>query len=143
MSYTRVDQLLMYDLHYGIYTEPWNWGVSFRLNMPTFSKIVDAQRGSQQMVDSDGFIYSRKKPRDTPLYSAWRCRKNNPPTKCPSHEESLSRVVQRSRAAASGSAQHTEATTSDDFLLPLPAPLPDVTSLLSCTTGRRGGMSES
>ena len=37
------------------------------------------------MVDSDGFIYSRKKPRDTPLYSAWRCRKNNPPTKCPCH----------------------------------------------------------
>ena len=95
------------------------------------------------MVDSDGFIYSRKKPRDTPLYSAWRCRKNNPPTKCPCHAyltlkdnsltladstpetnqtlptmESLSRVVQRSRAAASGSAQHTEATTSDDFLLP-------------------------
>ena len=32
--------------------------------------------------------------------------------------ESLARVVQRSRAAASGSAQHTEATTSEDFLLP-------------------------
>ena len=51
MSYTRVDQLLMYDLHYGIYTEPWNWGVSFRLNMPTFSKFIDGQRGSQQMWD--------------------------------------------------------------------------------------------
>ena len=37
------------------------------------------------MVDSDGFIYSRKKPKDTPLYSAWRCRKHNPPTKCPCH----------------------------------------------------------
>ena len=43
VSYTRVDQLLMYDLHYGIYTEPWNWGVSFRLNMPTFSKYIDGQ----------------------------------------------------------------------------------------------------
>ena len=85
MSYTRVDQLLMYDLHYGIYTEPWNWGVSFRLNMPTFSKFIDGQRGSQQMVDSDGFIYSRKKPKDTALYSAWRCRKRTPPTKCPCH----------------------------------------------------------
>ena len=53
--------------------------------MPTFSKFIDGQKGSQQMVDSDGFIYSRKKPRDTPLYSAWRCRKNNPPTKCPCH----------------------------------------------------------
>ncbi|KAL5254777.1 hypothetical protein ACHWQZ_G014275 [Mnemiopsis leidyi] len=135
------------------------------------------------MVDSDGFIYSRKKPRDTPLYSAWRCRKNNPPTKCPCHAyftltdnsltlgskphnhladntaplkrevlstlkrkaaeqplsvtqnilsevladstpetnltlptmESLARVVQRSRAVFSGSAQHTEATSSDDL----------------------------
>ena len=85
VSYTRVDQLLMYDLHYGIYTEPWNWGVSFRLNMPTLSKYIDGQRGSQQMVDSDGFIYSRRKPKDTPLYSAWICRKHNPPTKCPCH----------------------------------------------------------
>jgi hypothetical protein len=75
----------MYDLNYGVYTEPWNWGVSFRLNMPTFSKFIDGQRGSQQMVDSDRFNYSRKKPKDTPLYSAWRCRKHNPPTKCPCH----------------------------------------------------------
>ena len=30
------------------------------------------------MVDSDGFIYSRKKPKDTALYSAWRCRETNP-----------------------------------------------------------------
>ena len=37
------------------------------------------------MVDSDGFIYSRKKPKDTALYSAWRCRKRTPPTKCPCH----------------------------------------------------------
>ena len=37
------------------------------------------------MVDTDGFIYSRKKPKDTPLYSAWRCRKHNPPMKCPCH----------------------------------------------------------
>ena len=34
---------------------------------------------------SDGFIYSRKKPKDTALYSAWRCRKRIPPTKCPCH----------------------------------------------------------
>ena len=32
--------------------------------------------------------------------------------------ESLARVVQRSRASSSGSAQHTEATTSEDFILP-------------------------
>ena len=53
--------------------------------MPTFSKFIDGQRRSQRMVNSDGFNYSRKEPRDTPLYSAWRCRKNNPPTKCPWH----------------------------------------------------------
>ena len=139
-----------------------------------------------ETISTDGFDYSRKKPRDTPLYSAWRCRKNNPPTKCPCHAyltlsdnsltlgskphnhpvdnsallkrevlstlkrkaaeqplsvtqnilsevpadstpetnqtlpsmESLARVVQRSRAAASGSALHTEATTPENFLLP-------------------------
>ena len=32
--------------------------------------------------------------------------------------ESLARVVQRSRAKASGSAQHSEAKTSEEFLLP-------------------------
>ena len=32
--------------------------------------------------------------------------------------ESLARVVQRSRASSSGSAQHAEATTSEDFILP-------------------------
>ena len=60
--------------------------------MPSFSKFIQlqGQRGSQQMVDtghrrSDGYIYSRKKPKDTALSSAWRCRKNNPPTKCPCH----------------------------------------------------------
>ncbi len=53
--------------------------------MPTFSKFIAGQRGSQQLVDSDGYIYSRKKPKDTALSSAWRCRRNNPPTKCPCH----------------------------------------------------------
>ena len=37
------------------------------------------------MVDTDGYIYSRKKPKDTALSSAWICRRNNPPTKCPCH----------------------------------------------------------
>ena len=152
--------------------------------MPAFSKIIEGQRGSQQLVDTDGFIYSRKKPKDTALYSAWGCRKRIPPTKCPCHAyltlsdnslslgskphnhpadnaapqkrevlsslkrkaaeqpfsvtqnllsevladsaseanqtlptiEYLARVVQRSRAKASGSAQHSEAKTSEEFL---------------------------
>ena len=36
-------------------------------------------------LDTDGFIYSKKKPKDTALYSAWRCRKRIPPTKRPCH----------------------------------------------------------
>jgi hypothetical protein len=86
------------------------------------------------------------KAKDTALYSALRCRKNNPPTECschayltlsdnslilipwlhtpqhpadnaaPQNMESLARVqvVQRSRATASGSAQHMEAKTSEE-----------------------------
>ena len=33
--------------------------------MPTFSKFIKGQRASQQLVDTDGYIYSRKKPKDT------------------------------------------------------------------------------
>ena len=58
---------------------------SFQFNMPTFSKFIEGQRASQQLVDTDGYIYSRKKPKDTALYSAWRCRKRTPPIKCPCH----------------------------------------------------------
>ena len=154
--------------------------------MPTFSKFITSQRGAQQILDSDGYIYSRKKSSDTALTSTWRCAKYNPPTKCKCHIylaladnsltlgtqphnhsadgsvparqevllslkrkaadqplsatqnlisetladtaaevnqtlpnlESLARVVQRSRASSSGSAQHAEATTSEDFILP-------------------------
>ena len=53
--------------------------------MPTFSKFITGQRNSQQLVDSDGYLYVRKKPKDTPLYSAYRCQKYGPPLKCPCH----------------------------------------------------------
>ena len=154
--------------------------------MPTFSKFITSQRGAEQLLDSDGYIYSRKKSKDTALTPTCRCSKYNPPTKCKCHcylslsdhtltlgtqphnhsadgsaparqevltslkrkaadqplsatqnlisepladttsavnqtllnLESLARVVQRSRASSSGSAQHTEATTSEDFILP-------------------------
>ena len=154
--------------------------------MPVFSKFVTSQRGAQQLLDSDGYIYSQKKCKDTDLTSVWRCTKYGPPTKCKcycylslsdnslslgsqSHNhnadksaperreviatlkkkaaeqqlsatqnliseslaqtsveanqnfptvESLAKVVQRSRAAASGSAQHSESATSVDFILP-------------------------
>ena len=163
--------------------------------MPTFSKFITSQRGAEQLLDSDGYIYSRKKSKDTALTSTWRCSKYNPPTKCKCHcylalsdhtltlgtqshnhdadrsapqrrevltslkrkaadqplsatqnlisevladtptevnqtlpnLESLARVAQRSRASASGSAQHSEADTSEDFVLPP-----------TCTSTRKG-----
>ena len=52
--------------------------------MPTFSKFI-SQRGAEQLLDSDGYIYSRKKNRDTAVTSTWRCAKYNPPTKCKCH----------------------------------------------------------
>ena len=53
--------------------------------MPTFSKFITSQRGAEQLLDSDGYIYSRKKSKDTALTSTWRCSKHNPPTKCKCH----------------------------------------------------------
>ena len=43
-----------------------------------------------ERISTDGglrriYLLSRKKPKDTALYSAWRCRKRTPPTKCPCH----------------------------------------------------------
>ena len=51
--------------------------------MPTFSKFITGRRGSQQLVDSNGYIYARKKDKDSALKSAWRCSKHCIPTKCP------------------------------------------------------------
>ena len=50
--------------------------------MPTFSKFLNGFRGCKQLLDSDGYIYSRKKNDDTVLSSAWRCQKNKS-LKCP------------------------------------------------------------
>ena len=41
-----------------------------------FSKFLPGQRDSQLLLDSDNFTYSRKKNKDTPLNTAWRCSKN-------------------------------------------------------------------
>ena len=40
-------------------------------------------RGAQQLLDSDGYVYSHKKDKDTVLSPAWRCCKYGPPTKFP------------------------------------------------------------
>ena len=50
--------------------------------MPIFSKFIVSQRGCQQLVDSDGHIYSNKKSHNTEFSSSWRCSKYNPPVKC-------------------------------------------------------------
>ena len=47
--------------------------------MPTFTKYLTSKRGAQQLLDSDGYIYSHKKDKDTALSSAWRCCKYGPP----------------------------------------------------------------
>ena len=78
--------------------------------MPTFSKFITSQRGAQQILDSDGYIYSRKKSRDTALTSTWRCAKYNPPTKCKCHiyltlaDNSLTLGTQPHNHSADGSA---------------------------------------
>ena len=78
--------------------------------MPTFSKFITSQSGAQQILDSDGYIYSRKKSRDTALTSTWRCAKYNPPTKCKCHiyltlaDNSLTLGTQPHNHSADGSA---------------------------------------
>ena len=54
----------------------------FIIVMPSFSKFTISQRGSQQLVDSDGYIYSNKKSYNKETATFWRCSKYNPPTKC-------------------------------------------------------------
>jgi hypothetical protein len=51
--------------------------------MPSFSDFITSQRGSEQLLDSDGYIYSRKKIRETALISTWRCSKYGLPTVTP------------------------------------------------------------
>ena len=51
--------------------------------MVSFSRFIDGQRGTQLLLDSDGFLYSRRKDRDTPTSSTWRCQKYRT-KKCPS-----------------------------------------------------------
>ena len=43
--------------------------------MVSFSKLIDGQRGTQLLLDSDGFLYSRRADRDTSTTSYWRCQK--------------------------------------------------------------------
>ena len=86
-KYGRIDQLLMHCRAESINTTGKSME-SLRLqqcNMPTFSKFITSQRGAEQLLDTDGYIYSRRKSKDTVLTSTWRCSKYSPPTKCKCH----------------------------------------------------------
>ena len=52
--------------------------------MVVFSKYINGQRGAQLLLDTDGFLYTRRKDRDTPNTSIWRCQKYRT-KKCPAH----------------------------------------------------------
>ena len=79
--------------------------------MPTFSKFITSQRRAQQILDSDGYIYSPKKSKGTALTSTWRFAKYNSPTKWKCHiyltltNNSLTLGTQRHNDSADGSAQ--------------------------------------
>ena len=51
--------------------------------MVVFSKFITGQRGSQQLLDTDGFTYNLRKDRATSSTTTWRCSKNRS-KKCPS-----------------------------------------------------------
>ena len=44
--------------------------------MVVFSKFITGQRGSQQLLDTDGFTYNLRKDRATSSTTTWRCSKN-------------------------------------------------------------------
>ena len=52
--------------------------------MVAFSKFLTGQRGSQQLLDTDGYTYVRRKDKDTLSAAAWRCTKNRS-LKCTCH----------------------------------------------------------
>ncbi|KAL5251921.1 hypothetical protein ACHWQZ_G014902 [Mnemiopsis leidyi] len=107
-------------------------------------KLVDGQHGTRLLLDTDGHLYSRRADRETLVTSYWRCQKQSLKRKASDQHlsatqnlliealsgcssdlnvelpklESLARVVQRSRAVSSGSANHSEvslARTSPKF----------------------------
>ena len=43
--------------------------------MVSFSKLVDGQRGTKLLLDTDGHLYSRRADRETLVTSYWRCQK--------------------------------------------------------------------
>ena len=44
--------------------------------MVSFSKFLDGRRNCQQLLDTDGFTYIRRKDRDTSTTTVWRCTKH-------------------------------------------------------------------
>ncbi|KAL5261857.1 hypothetical protein ACHWQZ_G007534 [Mnemiopsis leidyi] len=100
----------------------------------------EAKRGAQQILDSDGYIYSQKKSRDTALTST----KYNPPTKCKCH---IYLVPSRQLPHSGYTAPQPLCISNMPKLLPLrtssylpPAPRHAEKSPSSSTTGRLRGV---
>ncbi|KAL5258095.1 hypothetical protein ACHWQZ_G012896 [Mnemiopsis leidyi] len=98
------------------------------------------KRGAQQILDSDGYIYSQKKSRDTALTST----KYNPPTKCKCH---IYLVPSRQLPHSGYTAPQPLCISNMPKLLPLrtssylpPAPRHAEKSPSSSTTGRLRGV---
>jgi hypothetical protein len=51
-----------------------------RFIMPTFSEYLTSKQGAQQLLHSDGYIFSRERNKDTALSFAWRCCHFSSPT---------------------------------------------------------------
>ena len=49
---------------------------------PGFCGFITGRKNSQQLLDSDGFTYGRRKDRDTDTSSRWRCSKMSG-SRCP------------------------------------------------------------
>jgi hypothetical protein len=135
----RTDQLLKCCRHNG-YKYCWKDMTSRIFIMPTFFKFITSQRGAQQILDSDGYIYSQKKSRDTALTST----KYNPPTKCKCH---IYLVPSRQLPHSGYTAPQPLCISNMPKLLPLrtssylpPAPRHAEKSPSSSTTGRLRGV---
>lgn len=115
------------------------WHLAFSSCLPSSSSIT-SQRGAQQILDSDGYIYSQKKSRDTALTST----KYNPPTKCKCH---IYLVPSRQLPHSGYTAPQPLCISNMPKLLPLrtssylpPAPRHAEKSPSSSTTGRLRGV---
>ena len=61
-------------LQYRLVYKPVGLTSDYRI-MVSFSKFINGQRDAQLLLDTDGFLYARRKDRDTLTSTTWRCQK--------------------------------------------------------------------